>query len=144
MFMVKRLTSAFKPHKAGLGMVLGDIERLVMDVLWRRGEATGREVLADIGKEKSLAFTTILTVMDRLLKKGLIRRVKKEGLFVYTPSMSKDEFVRQVSEEVLHGILDISASSAAASFVDILYKTNPEEIERLSRLIEERKKAAKK
>lgn len=140
---MKRITSIFKPHKAGLGRVLGDLEKAVMDVLWEKGEATGREVFKEIGKGRSLAFTTILTVMDRLLKKGLIKRIKRGKLFVYTPSMSKDDFVRQVSREVLQGILDISASSAASSFVDILYKTSPEEIERLSKLIEERKKSGK-
>ena len=117
---------------------------MVMDILWSRAEVTGREVLEEIQKERPLAFTTILTVMDRLLKKGLIRRKKRGGVFVYAPSISRDEFVKQVSEEGLHGILDISASSAASSFVDILYKTSPEEMDRLSRLIEERKKAASK
>ena len=139
--MLKRLASSFKPHKAGLGRVLGDLERLVMDVLWNRGEVAGREVLEEIEKERALAFTTILTVLDRLLKKGLIKRKKRGGIFVYAPSISRDDFVKRVSEEVLQGILDISASSAASSFVDILYRTSPEEMDRLSRLIEERKKA---
>lgn len=141
---MKRVTSTFKPHKAGLGRVLGELEKSVMDVLWEKGEATGREVLEEIGRDRPLAFTTVLTVMDRLLKKGLIKRIKRGRLFVYAPSMSRDDFVRQVSREVLQGILDISASSAASSFVDILYKTSPEEIERLSKLIEERKKSSKK
>ena len=137
---MKRLTSTFKPHKAGLGRVLGDIEKPVMDVLWDRDEITGREVYEEVSRGRPLAFTTILTVLDRLLKKGLIRRTKRGRLFVYTAAMSKDDFVRQVSQEVLQGIMDISASSAASSFVDILYKTSPGEIERLSRLIEERKR----
>lgn len=141
---MKRITSTFKPHKAGLGRVLGDLEKSVMDVLWEKGEATGRGVFEEIGKDRSLAFTTVLTVMDRLLKKGFIKRIKRGKLFVYAPSMSKEDFVKQVSREVLQGILDISASSAASSFVDILYKTSPEEIERLSKLIEERKKSSKK
>ena len=139
--MIKHLTSSFKPHKAGLGRVLGDLEKLVMDVLWDKGEVTGREVLEEIEKERPLALTTILTVMDRLLKKGLIKRKKRGGIFVYAPSISRDDFVKRVSEEVLQGILDISASSAASSFVDILYRTSPDEMDRLSRLIEERKKA---
>ncbi|OGW56449.1 MAG: hypothetical protein A2Y48_07230 [Nitrospirae bacterium RIFCSPLOW2_12_42_9] len=141
---MKPLTSSFKPHKAGLGRVLGDLEKSVMDVLWEMSEATGREVFEEIEKEKPVAFTTVLTVMDRLLKKGLIKRIKKGGLYVYKTTLSKDDFVKQVSEEVLQGILDISASSAATSFVDILYKTSPDEIERLSKLIEERKKGANK
>lgn len=142
--MLKRLASSFKPHKAGLGRVLGDLERSVMDILWNRGDVTGREVLEEIEKTRPLALTTILTVMDRLLKKGLINRKKRGGIFVYAPSISRDDFVRKVSEEVMQGILDISASSAASSFVDILYKTSPEEMDRLSKLIEERKKAASK
>ena len=137
---MKHLTSTFKPHKAGLGRVLGDIEKSVMDVLWDKGEVTGREVFEEIGRGRPLAFTTVLTVLDRLLKKGLIRRAKRGRLFVYTAAMSKDDFVKQVSHEVLQGIMDISASSAASSFVDILYKTSPQEVERLSRLIEERKR----
>ncbi len=138
--MIKRLASSFKPHKAGLGRVLGDLERAVMDVLWKKGEVTGRDVLEEIVKERTLAFTTVLTVMDRLLKKGLIRRRKRDGVFVYAPSISRDDFVKQVSEEVLQGIIAISASSAASSFVDMLYKTSPEEMDRLSALIDERKK----
>src|SRR4030066_2289281 len=138
--MLKRLASSFKPHKSGLGRVLGDLERLVMDILWNRGEVTGREVLEEIEKSRPLALTTILTVIDRLLKKGLIKRKKRGGLFVYAPSISRDDFVKQVSEEVLQGILDISASSAASSFVDILYRTSPDEMDRLSRLREEGKK----
>src|SRR3972149_2191660 len=137
---MKRLTSTFKPHKAGLGRVVGDIEKPVMDVLWDRDEVTGREVFEEVSRGRPLAFTTILTVLDRLLKKGLIRRTKRGRLFVYTAAMSRNDFVRQVSHEVLQGIMDISASSAATSFVDILYKTSPEEIERLSKLIEERKR----
>lgn len=137
---MKRFTSTFKPHKAGLGRVLGDIEKPVMDVLWDRDEVTGREVYEEVNRGRPLAFTTILTVLDRLLKKGLIRRTKRGRLFVYTAAMSRDDFVRQVSHEVLQGIMDISASSAATFFVDILYKTSPEEIERLSKLIEERKR----
>jgi len=137
---MKRIISTFNPHKKGLGQVLGDLEKSVMDVLWEKGEATGRQVFEEIGKRRPLAFTTILTVMDRLLKKGLIKRIKKGRLFVYAPSMSKEDFVARVSREVLQGIFSISASSAASSFVDILYKTNPEEIERLSRLIEEKRK----
>lgn len=120
--------------------MLGDLEKSVMDALWDKGEVTGREVFEEIGRVRPLAFTTILTVMDRLLKKGLIRRAKRGRLFVYTAAMSKDDFVKQVSHEVLQGIMDISASSAASSFVDILYKTSPQEVERLSRLIEERKR----
>lgn len=142
--MLKHRTQTFRPYKSGLGRVLGDIEKSVMDVIWNKDESTGREIFEEVEKEKNLAFTTVLTVMDRLMKKGLIKRMKKGKLFVYTASMSKDDFVRQVSQEVLQGIFDISSSSAASSFVDILYKTSPDEIDSLTRLIEEKKKKSKK
>ncbi len=139
----KRLMQTFKPHRTGLGRVLGDIEKAVMDVIWNKDEATGREIFEEVGKEKNLAFTTVLTVMDRLMKKGLIKRMKHDKLFVYTATMSRDDFVRHVSQEVLQGIFDISSGSVASSFVDILYKTNPEHLESLTRFIEEKKRSSR-
>ena len=56
------------------------------------------------------------------------------------PALTKDEFTDIVSHEVMRGVLNISASSAVASFVDVLAEADPKELDRLSRLIEKKKK----
>ncbi len=52
---------------------------------------------------------------------------------------TKTEFTEGVSREVLQGVIELGSAPAAASFVDILAEHDPEELERLARLIEEKK-----
>lgn len=141
---VNILTPIFKVGRKGLGHVLGDLEKGIMTILWVRGEATGREVLDEIRSSREIAFTTVLTVIERLVKKGLVVKTRGENAYIYRPRYTRDEFTRQVSQEVLKGVLEISTSSAVASLVDLLADTDPEELERLSRLIEAKRQEMKR
>ena len=91
-------------------------------------------------QSRNIAITTVLTVLERLVKKGIVRKSKGESVYVYVPAFTKAEFTDRVSQEVMKGIMDISASSAVASLVDILADTDPHELDRLSKLIEKKKK----
>jgi len=138
------LIPSFKIGRKGLGQVLGDLEKGIMAILWARGEATGREILDEIKSSRDIAFTTVLTVIERLVKKGLVEKTRGESVYIYRPRYTKDEFTKQVSQEVLKGVMEISRGSAIASFVDLLADTDPEELERLSRLIETKRQEMKK
>lgn len=138
--MLKGLANNFRLRKAGLGRALGDLEKNIMDILWLRGEATGKEIFSEIRQSRNIAITTVLTVLERLAKKGIVRKTKGESVYVYVPAFTKAEFTDRVSQEVMKGIMDISASSAVASLVDILADRDPHELDRLSKLIEKKKK----
>jgi len=138
--MIKKIANVFRPTREGLGRALGDLEKDIMDILWLKREATGKEVLTELRGSRSVAITTVLTVLDRLAKKGIVKKTKGESVYMYTAAFSKNEFTDMVSQEVLKGILDISKNSAVASFVNILAQTDPEELDRLSKLIEKKKK----
>ncbi|MFQ5585360.1 MAG: BlaI/MecI/CopY family transcriptional regulator [Thermodesulfobacteriota bacterium] len=138
--MVAGFAKSFKLGRKGLGSTLGELEQAIMDHLWGCGEATGKEVFEGLRREREIALTTVLTVLERLVKKGLIKKRKGESANLFTPACTREEFTRGVSEEVLKGVLDLSASSATASFVDLLGETDPEELDRLSTLIEMKKK----
>jgi len=142
--MIKEFANIFRPTRKGLGRALGDLEKDIMDILWAKGGVTGKEALEEISRSKKAAITTVLTVLDRLVKKGIVKKTKGESVYIYTPALTKDEFTDMVSQAVMRGVLDISASSAVASFVDILAKTDPKELDRLSRLIEKKKKELRK
>lgn len=142
--MLKRFANNFRLTKAGLGRSLGDLEKDIMDILWLKGEATGKEVFLEVRHSRNIAITTVLTVLERLAKKGIVQKVKGESVFLYTPTLTRTEFADRVSQEVMKGILDISASSAVASLVDILADTDPHELDRLSELIEKKKKEIRK
>lgn len=126
--------------KESYGGVLGRLEQEILDILWAKGELNGKAVFAEIKASREIALTTVLTVLERLTKKRLVKKIKGDSVFLFKPAYTKDEFAREVSNEVLKGIFGISASGACASFVDILADTDPVELERLSTIIENKKK----
>lgn len=69
--------------------VFGDLEQAVMDVLWNSPAALSvRDVQAELAGERALAYTTVMTVMDRLAKKGQLRRELDGRAWRYRPSQS--------------------------------------------------------
>ncbi|MEE9613941.1 MAG: BlaI/MecI/CopY family transcriptional regulator, partial [Thermodesulfobacteriota bacterium] len=113
--MGKYTQKTFRASGSGLGKVLGHLEEEVMAVLWTRGEATGKEVLAELTRSRKIAFTTVLTVIERLARKGLLKRDRREDGYHVSPVYSKDEFAAMVSREVLDGVVELSSSQAVAS-----------------------------
>ena len=119
---------------------LGELEMEIMKTLWQKEEATGKEVWEKVKNSRNAALTTVLTVIDRLTQKGLISKNKNDGLFLYRPLISREEFTKVSSEKLLKDYLEISSSSLMASFVDALAEMEPDGIERLSEFIEKKKK----
>jgi len=142
--MNKFVTKNFKFNKEGFGRVLGHLEQEIMEVLWDRQSATGNEVIEDIRKRREIAVTTVFTVLERLSKKGLVRKTKGESVYIFEPVYSENELAAAVSKEVMKGVIDLWSGSAISSFVDIVAKESPEDLERLSRLITAKKEEIEK
>ncbi|WP_158613681.1 BlaI/MecI/CopY family transcriptional regulator [Sulfodiicoccus acidiphilus] len=114
---------------------LGELERLVMEVVWSRGRAFVKDVHEELSRTRSLAPTTVSTVLDRLYRKGFLRRelVKEGGLrYIYYPKVTREEFQRSKIRRMATTILD---SLEDPAFASILGDTNLKELkERLRRL----------
>ncbi len=123
--------------------VLGHLEQEIMDRLWEKGSLSGKEIFEGVSRSRDIALTTVLTVLERLTKKGLVRRSRSSTVYVFAPAFSKEEFARKVSSEVLREIFRLSASGAFASFVDAVAERHPVELDRLSKLIEKKKREMK-
>jgi predicted transcriptional regulator len=82
---------------------LGSLEREVMDVLWRGGDYTVREVQARL--PRSVAYTTAMTTLDRLFKKGLVSRTRSGRAFIYTRAQSREQFDAAMASGVLTGLI---------------------------------------
>lgn len=81
-------------HVARLRKSLLDLAPLELDCmsrLWQLGEATVREIRDNLANTRPRAYTTILTIMDRLAQKGFVTRRKMGRAFLYLPSVSLDE-----------------------------------------------------
>lgn len=129
-----------KNAKEGYGKILGHLEQEILDILWSKGEATGKEIFDGIRRTREIALTTVLTVLERLTNKKFVKKARGESVYIFRPAYTRDEFARKVSGEMLRSIFEISANGASVSFVDILADTHPLELDRLTSLIESKKK----
>lgn len=119
---------------------VGDLERAVLDALWGSAQPLSvRDVLAQIRRRSALAYTTVLTVLDRLHQKGLVNRRKRGRAFLYLPALTKAEWLGQRAARVLAS--DNSESAAVmAAFLDSAERTDPEIVKQLTELIAARRR----
>jgi len=90
---------------------LGQLEAAVMDRLWTWGRPVSvREVLEDLTRERPLAYTTVMTVMDKLHSKKLVRREKHGKAYLYAAASSREEHAAMLLEAVLAASEDRSAA----------------------------------
>ncbi len=82
---------------------LGPLELAVMEVVWSRSDSNVREVAARL--ERPLAYTTVMTTLDRLYKKGLLERKKSERAFIYSAKLSRRQWEQQQAGELVAGLL---------------------------------------
>jgi predicted transcriptional regulator len=90
---------------------LGNLEMEVMRFLWSSGESNVRDVVEKL--DRPLAYTTVMTTLDRLYKKGLLSRQKTDRAFFYAPRMSRAEFESQWAAELVAGFLAETQHSRA-------------------------------
>ena len=81
---------------------LGELETAIMDVLWRTSEAQRvRDVLEALSEERTLAYTTVMTVLDNLHRKGWVVRHMESRAYRYQAAMSRDEAEAKALRELL-------------------------------------------
>lgn len=111
---------------------LGPLERAVMEFVWdHEGDVTVRDVMRAPGA-RGLAYTTVMTVLDRLWRKGFLARKRVGRANVYRPRRSREQHVSGLVNEVLAGSKD--RHSVLLGFVR---SVNPEDLGELRRLIRE-------
>ena len=78
---------------------MGHLEITVMGIVWAHGESSVHDVVAKL--PRSLAYTTVMTTLDRLFKKGLLDRRKSDRAFLYAPRLTRAEWERKRAGDFL-------------------------------------------
>jgi predicted transcriptional regulator len=120
---------------------LGNLERQVLDEVWQRGEVSVRDVHRAFGER--IAYTTLMTTLDRLYKKNLLDRRKDGRAFLYSPVVSEADLTKGITEDVIEGLLGRGADSVEpvlACIVDTVSERDRELLDELDRLIREKRK----
>lgn len=134
-----QMTKAFSIFGFG-SRHLGPFEQRVMQALWAHGSATVRELLAD-GKIRQ-AYTTVMTTMDRLYKKGLLDRVAEGRAFRYTPRHTPEELQRVAALEGIRQLLGSGDTSSLplSYLVEALSAHDAQLLDELQLLVERKRR----
>ncbi len=119
---------------------LGRLEAVVMKQVWGLPGVTAREVCDRLTGKRERAYTTVMTTLDRLHRKGLVRREKDGLAWRYTPVLSEEQFQRARADGLAAGILQDHGELGLAAFVDAAARVDDLLLDRLSQLIAARRK----
>lgn len=134
-----RLQDTLRLSASGLGKVLGDLEVRVLRAVWKLGRpSTARQVHVRVASTHDVQLLTVITVLNKLVDKGILARAKQDDVFHYEALWSEDEFTAHASRRVVEGVLSFGPGLVAASLVDVLAERDPEQLADLARLIRER------
>ncbi len=123
-------------------MALGRLERQVLEETWRLGEISVRDVFVSF--EERVAYTTLMTTLDRLYKKGLLSRRKEGRAFLYSAAVSKDELELGIREDLIDGLLGRGAHGVEpvlACIVDAVSQNDRDLLDELDRLIQAKRRS---
>ncbi|HUG56529.1 MAG TPA: BlaI/MecI/CopY family transcriptional regulator [Candidatus Limnocylindrales bacterium] len=95
---------------------LGPLEAAVMDLVWKRGEATVREMVDALGPSRALAYTTVMTIMTRLHEKGLLARRRDGRGYTYRPALTREQHRARLSRDLVRGLVNEFGDVALAQF----------------------------
>ncbi len=123
---------------------LGPLEARVMDIVWARPTVTVRQVYEILRAEREIAYTTIMTILANLYKKGLLARDAEGQAHVYRAVQTKQEFVEQHVANLLDTLLDRFSEPALAHLVRRIGEADAERLAELERLVAERRRAVRK
>lgn len=115
-----------------------------MDVVWSKKFTAFAvsDVLAQLEKERSLAYTTVMTTVVRLYEKGLLRREKEGKRFLYSPKLTREQFLEATAREVLAGVVD--RRQALTLLAEQVAEASSAELDELEALIRRRREEQNK
>ncbi|MCM3786122.1 BlaI/MecI/CopY family transcriptional regulator [Neobacillus mesonae] len=132
--------SHFKVGEQGLNRFFGPLEAKIMDVLWNYESLSIKDVQVKLGEDKAINFNTVMTVMNRLVDKGVLLKSLQGRTSIYTPAQSREEFMTTQSKELTLELMDQFGSIAVTHMLDAVEEADPELIRRLEQKIKQWKK----
>lgn len=122
--------------RSGPEKLFGELEGEIMAALWQHGPLTVRQVLERLrgARPQPVAYTTVLTVMQRLAEKGQLDRTLAGNTHRYAARQTREEFMSESSGRIVRALVDDFGDVAIAQFLAELERLDPERLERLREL----------
>lgn len=107
---------------------LGELETQILHCIWQRDEVTVREVWSEVQQTRPLAYTTIMTVMQRLVTKGVLSARRQGKTDYYRALVQPDELVTVRAQAAVRDVLANFGDAALAQFLRELDTLDPERL----------------
>ncbi len=130
----------FKPKKIdlsakGFQKIFGELEAHIMEIVWNKDSISIKEVRDELEKKyKNLSFNSVMTVMNRLVDKGLLSK-KSDRVSLYHPKIKKDELKKIIAKNILKSLVNDPQLFGGVSFVDIASDLDKKSIEKLKKIV---------
>ena len=122
---------------------LGKLQRAVLEIVWKLGEANVHQVRQKLSRRKKLAYTTVLTALQKLEKAGWLRHRAEGKSYIYIPIRSRDEAGAKSVRKFLKRVFD---GDSVLMFQHLIRQSNLSnlELQKLRKMIDEKRKESQK
>jgi predicted transcriptional regulator len=132
---------SFKLAEEGLTHIFGELEAKLVEAVWALDQANVQDVIDHLGGD--LHYKTTMTVLNRLTEKGVLKRHKSGRAFIYTATASREDLLADVFDQMVRGMFDDDFRQIAlAQLIETAEALDPQLLDDISRLIEQRKQNA--
>ncbi|KRF51810.1 transcriptional regulator [Bacillus sp. Soil745] len=130
----------FKYDEVGLNRFFGPLEANIMEYLWDKDEQSIKAVQQSLEVDKPINFNTVMTVMNRLVEKGILEKRSEGRLSLFRPVQSKEEFFEEQSKKLTENLLDEFGGAVISHMLDAMKDADQGLIEKLEQKIQSLKK----
>jgi len=113
------------------------LELLCLKALWQLQEGNVAAVRRVVSQTRPLAYTTIMTVLDRLVAKQVLARTMDNNQYTYTALLNRADYTRSAVREIIDGLVAGFGAPVYAQFFDQIQSADPEQLELLAKMIGE-------
>ncbi|MDQ0227361.1 transcriptional regulator [Bacillus sp. 7586-K] len=124
----------------GLSRFFGPLEAKILELLWEGEELSIKEVQQRLEAEKKVNFNTVMTVMKRLVDKGVLQKRTKGRTSFFKPIQSRDEFFEAQSKKLTENLLDEFGGVVITHMLDSLTDVDEKLMDQLEQKLKQLKK----
>lgn len=124
-------------------MLLGELEKQVLEYLWKNQPADAKQVHNYFEKNRGGSLNTIQSTLERLVKKNLLARVKNGHAYQYFPKVARQELIGQLIKNVTHDFVTEDENSVIAAFSSLSSDLDEKQLDKLEAMIEQQRKKLK-
>ncbi|MBT4836363.1 MAG: BlaI/MecI/CopY family transcriptional regulator [Methylococcales bacterium] len=118
-------------------MQLGELEKLVLQYLWRHKIGDAKKVHAFFEKSRGGSLNTIQSTLDRLFKKGLLSREKQGHAFVYSAQINREALIAKLIKNITSDFIGHDENSLITAFSSVSSELNEKQLSELEAMIHE-------